>query len=93
MGDYTFDEIFAIVVMQSFSGVSLMCIYILMGLGLYIIFGQMGVINMAHAEFLVLGSYTMCLFSKFVTENMPAFENYYVIFAIPLSFGVAFGVG
>ena len=70
-----------------------MCIYILMGLGLYIIFGQMGVINMAHAEFLVLGSYTMCLFSKFVTENMPAFENYYVIFAIPLSFGVAFGVG
>ena len=93
MGDYTFDEIYAIVVMQSFSGVSLMCIYILMGLGLYIIFGQMGVINMAHAEFLVLGSYTMCLFSKFVTENMPAFENYYVIFAIPLSFGVAFGVG
>lgn len=70
-----------------------MCIYILMGLGLYIIFGQMGVINMAHAEFLVLGSYTMCLFSKFVTENMPAIENYYVIFAIPLSFGVAFGVG
>ena len=93
MGDYTFDEIYAIVVMQSFSGISLMCIYILMGLGLYIIFGQMGVINMAHAEFLVLGSYTMCLFSKFVTENMPAFENYYVIFAIPLSFGVAFGVG
>lgn len=93
MGDYTFDEIYAIVVMQSFSGVSLMCIYILMGLGLYIIFGQMGVINMAHAEFLVLGSYTMCLFSKFVTENMPAIENYYVIFAIPLSFGVAFGVG
>jgi|TARA_X000000950_G_scaffold289345_1_gene412185 urea transport system permease protein len=93
MGDYTFDEIYAIVIMQSFSGVSLMCIYILMGLGLYIIFGQMGVINMAHAEFLVLGSYTMCLFSKFVTENMPAFENYYVIFAIPLSFGVAFGVG
>ena len=45
MGDYTFDEIYAIVVMQSFSGVSLMCIYILMGLGLYIIFGQMGVIN------------------------------------------------
>ena len=93
MGDYSFEEIYAIVVMQSFSGISLMCIYILMGLGLYIIFGQMGVINMAHAEFLVLGSYTMCLFSKFVTENMPALENYYIIFAIPLSFGVAFIVG
>ena len=93
MGDYTYEEIYSIVVMQSFSGISLMCIFILMGLGLYIIFGQMGVINMAHAEFLVLGSYTMCLFSKFVTENFPAFTDYYIIFAIPLSFFVAFGVG
>jgi urea transport system permease protein len=64
-----------------------------MGLGLYIIFGQMGVINMAHAEFLVLGSYTMCLFSNFVTEHMPSLTNYYVFLAIPLSFGVAFTVG
>ena len=93
MGDYTAQEIYSIVVMQSFSGVSLMCIYVLMGLGLYIIFGQMGVINMAHAEFLVLGSYTMCLFSQLVTEHIPALTNFYVFFAIPLSFGVAFFVG
>jgi len=93
MGGYTAQEIYSIVVMQSFSGVSLLCIYVLMGLGLYIIFGQMGVINMAHAEFLVLGSYTMCLFSKFVTEQMPALTNVYVFLAIPLSFGIAFGVG
>ncbi|OUV89747.1 MAG: urea ABC transporter permease subunit UrtB [Puniceicoccaceae bacterium TMED149] len=93
MGGYTAQEIYSIVVMQSFSGVSLLCIYVLMGLGLYIIFGQMGVINMAHAEFLVLGSYTMCLFSKFITESVPALENIYVFLAIPLSFGIAFGVG
>ena len=93
MGDYTAQEIYSIVVMQSFSGVSLMCIYVLMGLGLYIIFGQMGVINMAHAEFLVLGSYTMCLFSQLVTEHIPALTNFYVFLAIPLSFGVAFLVG
>jgi len=93
MGDYTAQEIYSIVVMQSFSGVSLMCIYVLMGLGLYIIFGQMGVINMAHAEFLVLGSYTMCLFSQLVTEHIPALTNFYVFLAIPLSFGVAFFVG
>ena len=93
MGDYTAQEIYSIVVMQSFSGVSLLCIYVLMGLGLYIIFGQMGVINMAHAEFLVLGSYTMCLFSKFVTESAPFLTNYYIILSIPLSFGIAFGVG
>lgn len=93
MGDYTAQEIYSIVVMQSFSGVSLLCIYVLMGLGLYIIFGQMGVINMAHAEFLVLGSYTMCLFSKFVAESAPFLTNYYIILSIPLSFGIAFGVG
>ncbi|MEM8868648.1 MAG: urea ABC transporter permease subunit UrtB [Verrucomicrobiota bacterium] len=93
MGDYTIQEIYSIVVMQSFSGVSLMCIYVLMGLGLYIVFGQMGVINMAHAEFLVLGSYTMCLFSQFVTESMPSLTNVYVFLAIPLSFGVAFFIG
>ena len=93
MGDYTAAEIYAIVAMQGFSGVSLLCIYVLMGLGLYIIFGQMGVINMAHAEFLVLGSYTMCLFSEFVTKNAPFLTTYYVILAIPLSFIIAFGVG
>ena len=91
--DYTSEEIYSIVVMQSFSGLSLMCIYILMGLGLYIIFGQMGVINMAHAEFLVLGSYTMCLFSHFITENFPGMMDYYILIAIPLSFGIAFIVG
>ena len=93
MGDYTAQEIYSIVVMQSFSGVSLLCIYVLMALGLYIIFGQMGVINMAHAEFLVLGSYTMCLFSQVVTEHMPFLTNFYIILAIPLSFGVAFFFG
>lgn len=48
---------------------------------------------MAHAEFLVLGSYTMCLFSQVVTEHMPFLTNFYILLAIPLSFGVAFFVG
>ena len=93
MGEYTFQEIYSIIVMQSFGGVSLACIYILMGLGLFIVFGQMGVINMAHAEFLVIGSYTMCLVSKFIAENAPGLLNYYFIFAIALAFVIAFGVG
>lgn len=93
MGEYSFEEIKAILIMQSFGGLSLLCIYILMGLGLYVVFGQMGVINMAHAEFLVIGSYTMCLTSKYVVENMPQFVNSYLWVAIPLSFLVAFIVG
>ena len=79
--------------MQSFSGVSVMCLYVLMGLGLYIIFGQMGVINMAHAEFLVMGSYVMCLVSKFVESSMPGAMSYYPIIAIILAFTVTFIMG
>jgi urea transport system permease protein len=93
MSEYSFEEIYAILIMQSFSGLSLLCIYVLMGMGLYLIFGQMGVINMAHAEFLVLGSYTMCLFSQFIDENVPWMIDYYIILAIPLAFAIAFIVG
>ena len=34
-----------------------------MALGLAIIFGQMGVINMAHGEFMILGAYMTYLCS------------------------------
>ena len=34
-----------------------------MALGLAIIFGQMGVINMAHGEFMILGAYMTYLTS------------------------------
>ncbi|MEM7385511.1 MAG: urea ABC transporter permease subunit UrtB [Verrucomicrobiota bacterium] len=93
MGEYSFQEIYSIIVMQSFGGVSLLCIYVLMGLGLFIVFGQMGVINMAHAEFLVIGSYTMCLVSKYIGDHLPGLLNYYFIFAIALAFAIAFGIG
>ena len=39
---------FDIAVMQVFNGVSLFTILLLMALGLAIVFGLMGVINMAH---------------------------------------------
>ncbi|MGD8926741.1 MAG: urea ABC transporter permease subunit UrtB, partial [Thioalkalispiraceae bacterium] len=38
--------------MQGFAGISLFSVLLLMALGLAIIFGQMGVINMAHGEFM-----------------------------------------
>ena len=50
-------EIFAILAMQGFNGLSFFCVLLLMGLGLAIIFGQMGVINMANGEFLMVGAY------------------------------------
>ena len=50
MGDYTAEELQSIFIMQGFSGLSLFSVLLLMGLGLALIFGQMGVINISIAE-------------------------------------------
>ena len=46
-----------IAAMQVFNGVSLFTILLLMAIGLAIVFGLMGVINMAHGELMALGAY------------------------------------
>ncbi|WP_040790747.1 urea ABC transporter permease subunit UrtB [Nocardia paucivorans] len=43
---------------QMFTGLSLGSILLLAALGLSLTFGQMGVINMAHGSFIMIGSYT-----------------------------------
>ena len=47
----------ATVIQQLFNGVSVSTIYLLIAIGLAITFGVMGVINMAHGEFMMLGCY------------------------------------
>ncbi|MFP5350640.1 MAG: urea ABC transporter permease subunit UrtB [Gammaproteobacteria bacterium] len=86
-------EIFSILAMQGFNGLSFFCVLLLMGLGLAIIFGQMGVINMAHGEFLTIGAYTTYLFSHIAHEYLPAFTGSYFLFAIVGAFFCAFGAG
>ncbi|MFT6989988.1 MAG: urea transport system permease protein, partial [Paraglaciecola sp.] len=63
MGEYTVQELTSIFAMQGFAGISLFSVLLLMALGLAIIFGQMGVINMAHGEFMAVGAYTTYLLS------------------------------
>lgn len=93
MGGYTASELGSIFVMQGFSGLSLFCVYLLMALGLAIIFGQMGVINMAHGEFLTMGAYTTFFMSKLAVDHFPALVGVYFPFAIALGFLIAFGMG
>ncbi len=50
---------------QLFTGMSTGSILLLAALGLSLVFGQMGVINMAHGEFIMAGSYT-----AFVTQQV-----------------------
>ncbi|MGQ9674508.1 MAG: urea ABC transporter permease subunit UrtB [Chloroflexota bacterium] len=47
------------IVIQLMNSVSLMAILALISVGLAIIFGMMGVINLAHGEFFMLGAYTV----------------------------------
>ncbi|MDG1074075.1 MAG: urea ABC transporter permease subunit UrtB [Methylophilaceae bacterium] len=91
MFDYTAAEMTSIFVMQSFSGLSMFSVLLLMALGLAIIFGQMGVINMAHGEFMTIGAYTTVMLSQ-IAEAYGA-VSYYFVFAIILSFLIAFAVG
>ena len=74
-------------VQNLFSGLSLGSILILMALGLAVIFGLMGVINMAHGEFMMLGAFTAYVVCECFKRYLPpgAF-NYYFLCAIPSAF-------
>jgi urea transport system permease protein len=86
-------EIYNIALMQGFAGLSLFSVLLLMGLGLAIIFGQMGVINMAHGEFMTVGAYTIYLVSRLVQSYAPAFMKVYFALAIVAAFAIAFVIG
>ena len=91
MDGYTASELMSIVAMQGFAGISLFSVLLLMALGLAIIFGQMGVINMAHGEFMTIGAYTTFLMSTMAGEF--GLVDYYFPLAIVVSFLIAFGAG
>jgi urea transport system permease protein len=93
MFGYSFSDLGSIMVMQGFSGLSLFSVLLLMALGLAIIFGQMGVINMAHGEFMTIGAYTIYMIGKVTEQYFPAFLPYYFIVAILAAFVIAFAVG
>jgi urea transport system permease protein len=73
----------------AFQGVSLSSILLLMALGLAIIFGLMGVINMAHGELMALGAYTTYVTQGWFQGHAPGAFEYYFLVSLPLSFLVA----
>ncbi|TXH73159.1 urea ABC transporter permease subunit UrtB [Thiobacillus sp.] len=93
MDGYSLTELWSILVMQGFSGLSLFSVLLLMALGLAIIFGQMGVINMAHGEFMTIGAYTIYLCSQVTEQYFPALMPYYFVIAIFAAFAIAFAIG
>ncbi|MGN7131995.1 urea ABC transporter permease subunit UrtB [Rhodococcoides corynebacterioides] len=58
-----------VVVGQLFTGLSIGSILLLAALGLSLTFGQMGVVNMAHGEFIMAGSYTAYVVQQVTTAG------------------------
>ena len=89
--DMTFSDMLNIGLMQGFAGLSLFSVLLLMGLGLAVIFGQMGVINMAHGEFMTIGAYTVYMGSTLTekyarasfrcTSRWPSWRLFLIAFA------------
>ena len=75
--------------MQGFAGLILFSVYLLMALGLAIIFGQMGVINMAHGEFMILGAYMTYFCSHLFASYLPGLYAGYFFVAMIVAFIVS----
>ena len=61
-----------LVLQQFITGLSIGSILLLVALGLSIIYGSMGVINMAHGEFIMLGAYGAWALNQFLGLNFLA---------------------
>lgn len=86
----------------SFRGLSLGSVLLVVAIGLAITFGLMGIINMAHGEFIALGAYTTYIVQNIFAAglnlspfgmslsipgmNLTSGNNLYFIIALPASF-------
>ncbi|MDQ8186120.1 urea ABC transporter permease subunit UrtB [Pelagicoccus sp. SDUM812002] len=79
-----------------FRGLSTGSVLLMVSFGLAITFGLMGIINMAHGEFIAIGGYTCFVvqgyFSDWFGEGSAAFQWFFWV-SIPVSFLVAGGIG
>jgi urea transport system permease protein len=80
-------------VAKIFSGLSLGSILLLAALGLAIIYGVMGVINMAHGELLMIGAYATYAVQNLFRAYLPGYLDWYVLAAVPVAFFAAAAVG
>ncbi|MBD1550556.1 urea ABC transporter permease subunit UrtB [Pseudomonas typographi] len=79
---------------QIFNGLSLFTILALMAIGLAIVFGLMGVINMAHGELMAMGAYMTYLTSVIFSRWLPGVMGASFLVGIVVAFltTAAFGL-
>ncbi|TAL57323.1 urea ABC transporter permease subunit UrtB [Pandoraea sp.] len=76
-----------------FAGLSLGSVLLLAALGLAITYGLLGIINMAHGEFLMIGAYATYVVQTLFQHYLPHAFNWYLVAAVPASFLAAAIVG
>ena len=78
-----------VVISQFFTGASTGAVLLLVALGLALTFGQMGVINMAHGEFLMTGAYV-----AYSVQDLVGNAGVSLLLSLPLGFliGGLFGL-
>ena len=76
-----------------FNGISIGAVLLIVALGLAIVFGLMGVINLAHGELMMLGAYTTYVVQNGAKALGEGALEFYILAALPLSFLVAALVG
>jgi urea transport system permease protein len=69
-----------------FSGLSYAGVLLITALGLSIVFGLLGVINLAHGEFIMIGAYATYLVEQLLQAHAPGLFDAYIFIAIPVAF-------
>ncbi|NJM56965.1 MAG: branched-chain amino acid ABC transporter permease [Synechococcales cyanobacterium RU_4_20] len=76
-----------------FNGLSIGSVLLIAALGLAIVFGLMGVINLAHGELMMLGAYTTFVVQNALKSLGEPLFGAYIFVALIAAFGVAAAVG
>ncbi|PZV09272.1 MAG: urea ABC transporter permease subunit UrtB [Leptolyngbya sp.] len=72
-----------------FNGISIGAVLLIVALGLAIVFGLMGVINLAHGELMMFGAYTTFVVQNAAKSIGGIAPDLYIFAALPLAFLVA----
>jgi urea transport system permease protein len=76
-----------------YNGLSFASILFMAAIGLAIIFGLMGVINLAQGELIMIGAYVTWLVQQGLRSLAPGLLDWYLVLAIPVAFLVTAAIG
>jgi urea transport system permease protein len=76
-----------------YNGLSFASILFMAAIGLAVIFGLMGVINLAQGEMIMIGAYVTWLVQEALRLLAPGLLDWYLIIAIPVAFTATAAIG